>query len=433
MDNIRTIAVENRHISSSLMEKILSERDNSLVQKFFKVYKTEATGKGIKNVTINSKGEMTFLPKGKECVLNTSSTPEVWKTDNRQAGNYGKVLRKLLVENGVDPNSIIAKELENIVNSLKARYTVEGEFAVVSGRDITHYYLGDNYDYDFNLGSLGNSCMRYDGACQDATDFYAGNDNCKMVVLKSPDSEKARGRALLWTDVEGNKYMDRIYANDHIIEAFKNYAKTNGWYHKSSQNSSNGAWVSPKGDTLDISVNIEVDTEYSLKPYMDTFYFWEDNKIMNHDDNGYDIVAQNEPIYDDDEGRVYDDVDDCYIDEDDAVYISDRGVTTSFHNAFSCSIDGDWYLLEDMVECEGDSVNKDADGITWVESENSYYYDENVTHCDYNDQDYPSSEVRFIPELEIDVHEDSVEDAYEDAGWHLTVDGDWVKLQKELF
>jgi hypothetical protein len=427
------VPVENQHISSSLMEKILSVNNNTLVDMLFNIYKTEATGKGMKNVTVNNKGEMTFLPKGKDCIANTHTFPPTWKSDNRQSGSYGKVLRKLLVENGVEPKLIKASELEAIVNSLKARYTVEGEFAIVSGDDITKYYLGENYDYEFNIGSLGSSCMRHEGACQRATEFYANNENCQMVILRSPDPDEdlIRGRALLWTDKEGRKFLDRIYANDYITEAFKMLARTNGWYRKSCQDPCFPTWIGPDDKVCEIKARISVDTDFKPIPYMDTFCCWDDGSIMAYDDGDYEIYAQTEPESqecEDNEDRVYDEANDCYIDRDEAVYLGYRDVHTHVDNATQCSIDGEWYLYEHCV-CTNRyvMVYEGSDEITYVDSENMWYHKEDTRYCDFNNDYYPEDEVMWVEDLDMDVRIVDVDEAYDLAGWVLDEDSEWVE------
>lgn len=432
MSNIAIgIPMENRHISSSLMEKILSVNGNSLVPVFFSIYKTEATGKGIKNITINNAGEMTFLPKGKESILETTIFPNVWKKDNRQSGSFGKILRKLLVENGIDSKSIVAKELEEIVNSLKARYTVEGSFEVVSGSDITKYYLFEKYDETFNLGTLENSCMRHSGLCQEATLLYAENENCEMVVLKSPEGDFIRGRALLWKDRHGKKWLDRIYACDHVQAAFKQFAHSNGWPHKSHQDSCVGDWVFPNGKQAYEAVFIEMDTDYRPLPYMDTFYHITDSHCHNDEDSPYDYYAQSEPGQDDD--GVYDDITGNYIFEDDAVYIDNRDIYTHVDNAFYCGLEDGWFLNEDGVRLSnGNMAWAESSEIVFSDSSNGWLLMEEARYCEYSEEWFDESEVTFLEPLGIDVHEDRVDDAYENAGWVQDENNEWVNPQLKL-
>lgn len=426
--------IKDRYISSSLMEKIARSSDGEVCNHFYNIFHKEADGKGIKNVTINSKGVMTFLPKGKECVLTYS---EEWSKNNRQEGSYGKVLRKLLVENGVKVDKItdFNSRLELLVNKLKAEFTVEGTFKVVRGADITKYYLGDNYDYSQNLGTLSSSCMRHNGICQEATKFYAENENCEMLVLMAPNEDVIRGRALLWTDIEGRKFLDRIYSNDHIREAFKNYAKSNKWYHKELQDNCTGCWVKWDGSIIsDIECRVEVCTDYDVRPYMDTIYFWGDGEISDSDDWEYEFTQQSEP---EDDNLVWDDIDEIMIDREDSVWIEGRDITTHLDNTFYCELNDEYFLECDGVLCEGDLVYKESDDIVYIDSIDEHMYLDNVSYCDYNNEYYPHSEVDYIEDLEMSVHEDSVEDAYTDAGYIKVEDeygeGVWVEKKTQLF
>lgn len=428
------IELRDKYMSTSLMEKLASINNNPLVEIFFQIYKTRATGKGIKNVTVTRAGKMTFLPKGKESVINTDSTPETWSKDNRQEGSFGKILRKLLVENGIKSSAIVNKDLEDVVNTLKAIFTVEGEFVVVSGSDITKYYHEDNYDEDFNTGTMGNSCMRYSGVCQKATEVYADNSTCEMVILRQPDGELSRGRALLWTDQDGDKWMDRIYANDHIIEAFKQYAHSNGWAHKRHQDMEQGDWVFPDGTQYERQVTIDFDCrDVHIRPYMDTFCFWNfSGTTTNWSDSNYDYISQSEPSEDDDDDTVYDEVDDCYIDRDDSVYVEGRDIHTCYENCFSCPLSDDWYLKDDGVYIDGVMYYQEADEVVYLSSTGEYHLMENLGFCEWDETYHPQDEMVYLEDIEKDVHEDNVDAMYDSEGYIQDKDGNWAEAQEEL-
>lgn len=421
------ISLEDRHISSSLIEKILSVKNNSLVKQFFDVYKVAATGRGIKNVTVNKAGEMTFLPKGKDSILSTDadSPLAVWKKDGRQSGSFGKVLRKLLVETGTDPKSINNSELEEIVNALKAHYTIEGTFEIVSGSDITFYYYYENYDESFNCGTMESSCMRHGGACQDACELYANNpDTCEMVILKSPLGNMSRGRALLWTDKDGKKWMDRIYANDSVTTAFKHFAHSNGWPHKQSQDCCAATWVFPDGSAEARNIYIKMDTDYWPKPYVDTMCYVGDGTMTNDSSSGLSYT-QSEP---DDDG-VYDEYDDCYISEEVATYLEYRDCYTHQDNAFYCDIEDSSYLRNDSIELhDGTLAFNESNSIIQAE-DGQWYHEDDVAWCSHNDEYYPSGRVEYIADLDISVYEPSINDAYESAGWVLNDEEVWVDPQ----
>lgn len=59
-------------------------------------------------------------------------------------------------------------------------------------------------------------------------------------------------------------------------------------------------------------------------------------------------------------------------------------------------VDGDWYDIDDLI------------------------------YCEYNNEYFPADDVEYIDDLEMNVHIDSINDAYEDAGWVIASDGNWI-------
>ena len=176
-------------------------------------------------------------------------------------------------------------EIEDFVYKYRAEVAKLGDvfarFQILKGEDIRKYY--HNEKYENGKGTLGSSCMRYN-RCQEYLDIYVENpEQCSLVVLMSDDKEDAIcGRAILWTDVEGRRIMDRIYTNRTQDEQlFKDFAKRNGFYHKRNQNmSEDEPFISPEtGEEETIKTKIELSVNrYDHFPYMDSFkYFYEGN------------------------------------------------------------------------------------------------------------------------------------------------------------
>ena len=189
----------------------------------------------------------------------------------------GRLVRGLLSKAGVEFND---SEIEEFVYKYRAEIgklqNVLERFRIVSGTDIRKAYHYESYEEQF--GSLGNSCMRYDG-CQDFFGIYVDNqETCSLVVLDSEKEEgKICGRALLWTDNEGRRIMDRIYVNrQQDEELFKQFAQKNGFLHKASQNMEENPFISPEGKTVQISAIIRVRGYFYKYPYMDTFKYYKD-------------------------------------------------------------------------------------------------------------------------------------------------------------
>jgi hypothetical protein len=207
----------------------------------------------------------------------------------------GRLVRGLLSKAGVEFND---SEIEDFVYKYRAEIgklqNVLERFRIVSGTDIRKAYHYESYEEQF--GSLGNSCMRYDG-CQDFFGIYVDNqETCSLVVLDSEKEEgKICGRALLWTDNEGRRIMDRIYVNrQQDEELFKQFARKNGFLHKASQNMEENPFVSPEGKTVQISTIIRVRGYFYKYPYMDTFKYYKDagesSYLTNDSGNRYDYM-----------------------------------------------------------------------------------------------------------------------------------------------
>jgi len=207
----------------------------------------------------------------------------------------GRLVRGLLSKAGVEFND---SEIEDFVYKYRAEIgklqNVLERFRIVSGTDIRKAYHYESYEEQY--GSLGNSCMRYDG-CQDFFGIYVDNqETCSLVVLDSEKEEgKICGRALLWTDNEGRRIMDRIYVNrQQDEELFKQFARKNGFLHKASQNMEENPFVSPEGKTVQISTIIRVRGYFYKYPYMDTFKYYKDagesSYLTNDPGNRYDYM-----------------------------------------------------------------------------------------------------------------------------------------------
>lgn len=212
--------------------------------------------------------------------------------DNRQEMGIGKLTRMLLTSSGIE---IKNKELENFIYSYKTAIDKINDkfslFEIVQGDKIAYYYNRKRY-YE-RKGSLGSSCMS--DVSDSYFDIYVKNPEvCSLVILKSEeDDTKIVGRALLWTLINGYKFLDRKYTiKESNVNLFHEYAKSNGWYSKTYNNSSDFRTAfDPKGNIIDIKKEDMIvpikNVKYKKFPYMDTFklYFYKDNILkVNIDD-----------------------------------------------------------------------------------------------------------------------------------------------------
>lgn len=164
-------------------------------------------------------------------------------------------------------NSFTAADVEKFVNAYTAKVLFEqsafDRFEIVKGEEIKKWYHESNYAGDG--GQLNNSCMRF-GRCQGFFKIYTDNPEvCQLLILKDETGKKIDGRALLWTTVDGKKFMDRIYTSkDSLIKLFTKWAKDNSYINKGQETHN---YRSPLLDTIVVQVKPKL---YDKYPYMDT-------------------------------------------------------------------------------------------------------------------------------------------------------------------
>lgn len=211
----------------------------------------------------------------------------------------GRFARALLKKAGV---KFTDKEIEEFVNEFKTIMRMKKDafknFEIVKGDDIKFWYNEENYEA--SKGTMGSSCMRYK-KCGDFLDIYCKNPNqVNLIILKSETKEdKICGRALLWTDVQGRKFMDRIYVNDSSHESlFIEFAISNGFYYKLNQNFHTGEPIVYNRVTLDhdesvIEVALSSSNFYKY-PYMDTMKYYNEGKntLSSSSDSNYDYCLE---------------------------------------------------------------------------------------------------------------------------------------------
>jgi hypothetical protein len=205
---------------------------------------------------------------------------EPWK-QSRNEVKIGKIVRSLVKLSG---GSFTEKQIEDFVNMFKAVIDSKGSFdrfEIVSGEKILNYYDINNYT-DYDEGQLGHSCLN--NKPPSIFDMYIRNPNVvKLVILKSPESEKIIGRALLWQTNEG-LFMDRIYTSkDSDIASFKMFADSIGAWTKELQTSSYKYRsdfhyffnIVKKGEIKkgDLIVQLD-DYGFNKYPYLDTFCYY---------------------------------------------------------------------------------------------------------------------------------------------------------------
>lgn len=405
-------------ISASLQDMLSKYPDNNIARCLIKLNGFAYHEDSLRNITLRKDKVMSFCPGGKPTLItnNDDGCNGVWSKENRQEGKYGKIIKKVLNEQ-MPRFDYIDKDLEELVNFLKSQ-VADGEFRIVSDDDIRHWYHQDNYES--GTGSLASSCMRYD-ECQDYLSIYTDNsDLIQMVILVK--GNMLLGRALLWD----GKWMDRIYGSDDTIEKFKTYAMDNGYNRKYRQSyDDNTNWVDPDGntftnDSLSFSLN---NYAYSNYPFVDTFFNFDDENgtLSNIRGDGNCRLVETgggyspQERYCEDEGGWHD--------ESEMVMIDGLWYYSGY---FYDDVQGGNILRDDSIQLrDGRYTHEDNDNV--VEIEGDYYTTDQLTTCDYSNNQYPTDYTSFtyLEELEMDVHPDYVDDAYTDSGYVKDDEGNW--------
>ena len=225
-----------------------------------------------------------------------STGPEAVRSSEVSVGRF---VRALLTKAG---HKFTDTEIEDFVYKYRAEVEKEKDvlnrrFKVVTGDEIKKYYHRSSYQYE--SGSLGSSCMRYD-RCQRYLGIYTNNTQASLLVLLSEDDEtKITGRAILW-EMDGyelsTKVMDRVYTIKTADEQlFKEWAIANKYWFKSKQDYSEYTYFEFHKEDGEVetrqgefSVTLDNSGEYSSYPYMDSFKYYNVNKGILYNSSNFD-------------------------------------------------------------------------------------------------------------------------------------------------
>jgi hypothetical protein len=302
--------LEAELVMSASMFSILSKMKHPIAKLILDIHQDKVDIGDNTYIDINHDklGDITMLSHRR---LERIPHDEIYTSRSRVPSGVGKLVRALLLKYGyTDVKNILKKEgsedisgrdIELFVSEFKALQQAgteeESNFKIVSGEEIRHWYLEDNYMDD--NGTLGTSCMRYHET-QDYLDMYCKEPNVSMLIYTEIDDEdgeeKLLGRALIWketrikyTDKEDEiiTFMDRIYYNEtHLEEVFKKYAQEQNWWYKVQQSYQNRTGITNGTDTMDAKMYVKLNHNYfdEETPYVDTFAVIEHStgNIYNH-------------------------------------------------------------------------------------------------------------------------------------------------------
>jgi hypothetical protein len=376
-------------------------------------------------ITFRNNGLISYLPKGKEHLENESGT---WKKENRQEGKPAKVIRKLFTDKAV--KLFKDSDLDCFNNIYKTYFNTELTFEMLLSDEIPNVYCMTRKS---GGGSLNSSCMNDD---RNYLDIYANCKSLRILVLKDKQGLLC-GRALIWF-VDGVYIMDRVYvSDDYMFEMFFDYATKHDFIRKAVQSySDKTTWINSDGQKFEKYFKIYTDTDFSEYPYIDTFSYGNDGFLSNQ--NSFDYTynntdgnrdGDNSNDYDEHDGEIWDEIDEQYIDEDDAVCINYgryRNCYTHIDNT-KTTIDGNVYWNQsDLI------VRLENGDITELD---------NATYCEYNEEYYLSDDCYLVNNGEYSdkyVHEDSLVTDINGETWIYNddditeINGDYYPIDSEL-
>lgn len=172
--------------------------------------------------TVNKKGMVTFLPKGKAPEWGENGG---WAKKNRQETKIGRALRDLAAQRGLVFKD---SEFEQATYCLQAQVVAEGapDFELVRGEAIEHYYR-----YGPKMGSCMSGYKEQDTGY--GFDLYNSNPQtigCLVLHGKSRTAKDIQAKAMVFFDRKGVGHMSRVYVTKDVhTKIFEEYAKSMGW------------------------------------------------------------------------------------------------------------------------------------------------------------------------------------------------------------
>jgi hypothetical protein len=227
------------------------------------------------------------------------------------------------------------------------------------------------------------------GSCNSSKlDLYVENPD-KVSVVYIQTGNTCQARALLWTDKDGNKIIDRVYGSEEFRTMFRDYAKEIGAWKKVYDGAGHSNFFNPNGEAMCYNFYIEVDGDHDRYPYVDTFCYLKDDvspNVLTNSDN-YDATKKLQCTgggYEDLEGvecynrsGTYDADDcywsnyhDCYVHAEDVTcingdnYYADNGSTEEAIRISRRS----WVLVDDCEEVVCFTKDDLEDGIVELDS-----------------------------------------------------------------
>lgn len=402
--------MKKKIVFSSSFIDFLRQSDCKVAQLLYKLQNKPynsamLTDSEVNYITFRQDGTISFLPSGKE--HKTNEDTGVWKRDGRQNGKPGKVIKKLFTVRA--QKYFKDADFECFANSYKANFNDDGyTFEMLPNKQIPSVY---EMEIATGQGSLNNSCMNGDSQY---LDIYKNCAALQILILKNKDGLLC-GRALVWKINEDITLIDRFYVTqDFMFDKFLMYATENKYWRKKDYKSYDNkqTFINPEGKEISKQFDIYTSTDFDSFPYIDTFQYGNDGSLNNYGDGCYTYNNTDgcrdggEENHDE---ESYDDINECYISNDDAIYIEHgercyRDRTCHIEDCVEAG--GNWYYKDDenIVEIGGTYYETDDDDICCVND--NYELKEDCTYCERDGCYYLSDDCVFCEDDEEDVLRD---------------------------
>ena len=293
----------------------------------------------------------------------------------------GKFTKSLLLDTFTDP------EYGEFVDKWRALKDIS-TFELWKGQDIMDAYSSENYE-DCSGSHLDNSCMND----SEYVLFYSAIEGCEVLVLLDEDRSYGptiKGRALVWTDYKGRRIMDRVYYNfSKDYQKFLNWAKENNVYYKKTQST---FILGDKEESIE--TKIKVPNVFTYKgdgfPYMDTFYYAQDEWVMNYEPDGRYYKLQDTDGEFEEINGLYDIYGEEIEDESDYVFSKYQNGYIWKSDAIHLDYDGgsgfESYSFDDWLEKEfvETGIPQYGKRVSFVEINGKWYFQK---HCVYSEKE----------------------------------------------
>jgi hypothetical protein len=261
--------------SASFEQFIVQTKDKSKVSKYLHNYIAgdkdvvcrNITAEKINYLTLRKNGTISYLPYGRELKKTVAGE---WSRDGHQEGKPAKTITNIMRNAMI--RSLTNRDLEIFSNLYLGQATDLYTIHEARGKKIAEVY---------NMPSNFGSCM-LGRSNTNKINFYANNPN-QIGLLYVVANDICQSRALVWTDNEGRRVVDRVYGGEEFITMMLDYARENGMYKKRDDCSGGGnIFISPEGGEEHIYFNIELECdEQGCYPFVDTFCYMNGMTLSN--------------------------------------------------------------------------------------------------------------------------------------------------------